>query len=268
MKIACGSISIDGLDKDEILEGIVAYDQAERNEAYIGQVNMIAVSSFSGPMSAIWGLDMAKVDPKVLRPDVPLFTIDGVPVYSMEPLIYATEALFGTADKAKRKFPVIPGGHLPTAVKSHDSIDPNTGKPTSGWVWSYLALAIAKKRGEDSSLFVEDAGFFPDTYSYGTVESMTAAQVEDVLRKKARAVAYSQILCGRNQSAEYGEIFIVWRKQYIPKGYYGTAITCAPYVILAQKAYPNGVQDPQALIDISLEDWIKNTPGAKTRSKN
>ena len=264
LKIACGKVNIKGLGKDEILEGIVAYDRAERNSAYIGQVNMITVSSFSGPMSAIWGYDMAKVDPSILYADK-LFEISDtprktmIPVYSMDPLVEATEKLFGTGKK--RKFPVIAGGHLPTAQKSCDSVDPATGKPTSGWVWSYLSLAMARRRGVDASLFVEDAGFFPDTFSYGEITSLSEEEVELRLKKKAHQVTYSQILCGQNQSVPFEKIFISWRKLYIKPGEYGTALTCAPYITLAKKVYPDGPDNPQALLDISLDDWEETVGG-------
>ena len=121
MKLSTGKVSLKYLEDDKILPGIVAYDRAERNDAYLGQVNMIAVSSFSGPYSAIWGYDMAKVDPSVLRERV-LFSIkqavepyDYIPAYSMDPLLDATKHLFG--EENARNFPVVAGGHLPTAVK-------------------------------------------------------------------------------------------------------------------------------------------------------
>ena len=262
VKISCAKVNIKGLDKDEILKGIVAYDRAECASAYIGQVNMITVSSFSGPMSAIWGYDMAKVDQTKLREktifDVKIEGLE-VPVYSMDPLIEATEKLFGKS--CDQRFPVIAGGHLPSAQKSCDSIDPGTGNPTSGWVWCFLSLAIATRRGVDASLFVEDAGFFPDTFSYGEVISMSEEEVEERLRKKARSVVYSQILCGVNQSVPFHEIFITWRKLQVLPGEYGTALTCAPYITLAENVYPDGHEHPQALIDMSIEEWEKAVCG-------
>ena len=167
VKLSTGKVSVEGLGKDNVLEGIVAYDKAERNTAYLGQVNMITVSSFSGPLSAVWGLDLAKVDQGELYANklFEITTIRGkVPVYNMDPLLAATEKLFGT--EKNRHFPVVSGGHLACAHKSADSIDPDTGKPTSGWVWAFLSLAIAVERHVDASLFVEDAGFFPDKFSY------------------------------------------------------------------------------------------------------
>ena len=255
MKLSTGKVSLEGLEDDEILPGIVAYDRAERNDAYLGQVNMIAVSSFSGPYSAIWGYDMAKVDSSVLRGTV-LFTIQQevepynvINAYSMDPLLDATQDLFG--EENARNFPVVAGGHLPTAVKSHDSIDPSTGKPAAGWVWSYLSIAIAERRGVDASLFVEDAGFIADP-------SKTEAEVDAYLTKKAQQVAYSQILCGENQDVSFKEIFISWRKLLVNDGEYGTALTCAPYITLAQKVYPDGASSAgsaQQLINMSIDQW-------------
>lgn len=254
MKISTGSVSLEGLENNEILPAIVAYDQAERNGAYTGQVNMMTVSSFSGPRGAIWGYDLAKVDPAILR-GRKLFDIlqkfgpGPIPVFSMEPLLGATEALFGT--EHDRKFPVVAGGHLPTAIKSRDSIDPSTGKPAPGWVWSFLSLAIAEQRGVNASFFIEDAGFYPDP-------TLTEAQVEKLLSDKAHQVAYSQTLCGHNQSVSFTEIFITWRKLLVNEGYYGTALASAPYILLAQKAYPSGSSsqsDAQMLVNMSLEEW-------------
>ena len=82
VKCETGKVSIKGLGKDEVLEGIVAYDRAEKNGAYIGQINMITVFSFAGPNSAIWGYDLAEVSN--LR-SIKLYDIDNIPVYSMDP---------------------------------------------------------------------------------------------------------------------------------------------------------------------------------------
>lgn len=266
VKIATGLVSLEGLGggDDLVLPGIVAYDRAERNEAYIGQVNMITVSSFSGPYSAIWGYDMAKVPDDILRnkDDPKYFEVNEgkrkIPVYSMEPLIEATEALFGT--EHARNFPVVAGGHLPTAVKSCDSVDSETGDPAPGWVWCFLSLAIAERRAVDSSLFVEDAGFISDLDEAG---HQTGEQVEEYLKKKAKQVAHSQILCGRNQSVPFTEIFMTWRKRYTPKYSFGTALTCAPYVTLAKNVYPKMATEEASarkLCQMSLEDWKSETP--------
>jgi len=48
--------------KGEGLDGTVAFDKAESSEAYIGQINLIVASSFSGLNGVIWGYDIAKAD--------------------------------------------------------------------------------------------------------------------------------------------------------------------------------------------------------------
>ncbi|MGE5194237.1 MAG: histidine decarboxylase, pyruvoyl type, partial [Deltaproteobacteria bacterium] len=49
-------------DLDDVLDSIVAYDASEASDTYIGQINMLYASSFSGPQGAIWGYDVAKAD--------------------------------------------------------------------------------------------------------------------------------------------------------------------------------------------------------------
>lgn len=258
MKLSTGKVELKPLEKDETLLTIAAYDKAESNDAYLGQVNMIGVSSFSGPYSAIWGYDMAKVDDSVLRGKV-LFTIkqemepyNTINAYSMDPLLDATQDLFGEVDNLK--FPVVPGGHLPTAVKSKDSVSPCTKMPAAGWVWAYLSIAIADKRDKNASLFVEDVGFIADENPIRQTEE----QVDAFLTDKAKRVAYSQILCGKNQAISFKEIFISWRKLRVDDGEYGTALTCAPYITLAQKVYPDGSASESSadqLVKMSLEQW-------------
>ena len=48
VKLDTGNVSIKGLGKDEVLEGIIAYDRAERNGAYIDQINMITLLAAQG----------------------------------------------------------------------------------------------------------------------------------------------------------------------------------------------------------------------------
>ena len=47
---------------DTVLESIVSYDRAEKNDAYAGQINMLAASSFNGINGAVWGYDLARHD--------------------------------------------------------------------------------------------------------------------------------------------------------------------------------------------------------------
>ena len=201
---------------------------------------------------------MAKVDPEILHKDF-LFTVQQkvepcnskiINAYSMDPLLAATQDLFG--EEHARNFPVLAGSHLPNATKSCDSIDPETGNPATGWLWCFLSIAIAERRGVDASLFVEDAGFVTDPM-------LTEADVESRLKEKAKRIANnSQILCGENLDVPFKEIFISWKKLLVNSGEYGTALICAPYTTLAQKAYPDCVSSEssaQKLIDMSLDQW-------------
>ena len=162
------------------MEEIVAYDRAERNGAYIGHwINIITVSSFAGPNSAIWGYDIAEISN--LR-SVKLYDMESIPIYSMDPLLQATQTLFGTEEN--RLFPPLAGAHVPRAARSANSKDPSTGAPTSGWVWCFLSLGIAKNRERDACQFVEDAGFFTDEFTYGKVKPLDEEEVVKKLDKK------------------------------------------------------------------------------------
>lgn len=44
MKLSVGTVDVKGLDA--VTENIVSYDRCEKNDAYIGQINMLTVSSF------------------------------------------------------------------------------------------------------------------------------------------------------------------------------------------------------------------------------
>ena len=206
VKLETGKVNIKGLGKDEALEGIIAYDKAERNGAYIGQINMITVSSFSGPNSAIlWGYDIAEISDLYSKK---LYDIENIPVYSMDPLLQATQTLFGTEED--RLFPPLAGAHVPCATKCANSKDPSTGAPTSGWVWCFFSLGIAENRERDACVFVEDAGFFPDEFTYGKVKALDEQEVIKQLNKKIQ-VTISQLLCGKNQSITFKEIFVSYR---------------------------------------------------------
>ena len=53
LKLSTGVVSMAGLDQGT--EGIVSYDRCEKNDAYIGQINMLTASSFCGVKGAVWG---------------------------------------------------------------------------------------------------------------------------------------------------------------------------------------------------------------------
>lgn len=57
MKLSVGTVDVK--DLDTVTENIVSYDRCEKNDAYIGQINMLTVSSFCGLNGAVWGFDHA-----------------------------------------------------------------------------------------------------------------------------------------------------------------------------------------------------------------
>lgn len=223
---------------DEVLEGIVSYDRAEANGAYIGQINMIAASSFCGLNGAVWGYDLARHE--AIDSQEPMFTAEhfgeALPVYSVDPLLDAAERLFGTNEA--RRFPLLPGAHVICATKSATVAGPTT-------VWSTIALAIAADRDRDSSLFIEDCGHF---------EVTGETEVTEKLSTMLANVATSVALCGEDQGVRYERVFAGFRSEVIPDGYVGCALTCAPYLVLAKNAIPSG-EPASSILDMPLEQW-------------
>jgi histidine decarboxylase len=227
-------------EMDTVLEGIVSYDRAEKNDAYVGQINMVAASSFNGINGSVWGYHVARHDGLIDGSIEPLMTRkrhDGaeIIVYPVEPLLEAGERLFGRDED--RRYPLIPGAHVVCAVK-----EITTRGPTS--VWSGIALAIAEDRERDSNLFIEDVG---EGAAGDTDEERAQA-----LHTRMEHIVESVILCGEDQDVKFKEIFVGFKTQWIPEGYVGCALTCAPYVVLAKNAVP----DPASgLLEMSLSQW-------------
>jgi histidine decarboxylase len=230
------------MDMDTLLEGIVSYDRAESTGTYVGQINMIAASSFTGLNGAAWGYHLAKADSIADGSLQPLFTMerrDGaeIPVYSVEPLLDAGRRLFGTNEE--RRFPLLPGAHVRCAVKS------NTVKgPTS--VWCAIALAIAEDREKDSNLFIEDCG---DSIPSDSDEERVA-----YLDQLMENIATSVIRCGDDSNVKYKEVFVGYKTEWVPEGYVGCALTCAPYAVLARKAVPDG-KTADAMLEMTISQW-------------
>jgi histidine decarboxylase len=222
----------------EGLDGTVAFDKAESSEAYIGQINLIVASSFSGLNGVIWGYDIAKADELTRSPMVPLFTLQHglakTPVYSMEPLLDAGKRLFGTREE--KRFPMLSGAHIVAAHKEIIVAGPTTA-------WCGIALGIANDRNRDSNLFMELCGELK-LRSYAKRKYF-----RQVLRKLADSVS----LVGENQGVGYKEIYVGIRHEFIPSGYVGAALATAPYVVLAKNAIPQ--TGPQSLLDMTITDW-------------
>ncbi len=241
LKLETGKVKA---DMDEVLEGIVSYDRAESNGTYVGQINMIAASSFNGLNGAVWGYHLSKHESIADESIKPLFTktrTDGfeVPVYSVEPLLNAGQRLFGTRDE--RRYPILPGAHTICAVKSATAVGPTA-------VWCAIAIAIAEDREKDSNLFIEDAG---NNLPCNSDEEQTV-----FLNNLMEKIATSIVRCGDDSKVKYKEIFVGYKMEIIPEGYVGCALTCAPYVVLAKNAIPKKTK-PADMLKMSVADWEK-----------
>ena len=230
-------------DMDEVLEGIVSYDRAETNGAYVGQINMVAASSFNGLNGAVWGYHLAKEESIADGSIKPLFIkkrSDGVeiPVYSVDPLLNAGQRLLGT--QKERRFPLLPGAHVNCAVKSKTVVGPAS-------VWCAIALAIAEDREKDSNLFIEDANVgIPDES-----EEARTAFLNGLMEK----IATSIVRCGDDSNVKYKEIFVGYKTQWVPEGYVGCSLTCAPYLVFAKNAIPSS--GPASIMSMTISDWEK-----------
>ena len=241
LKLSVGYVNVENLD--EITEAIVSYDRCEKNDAYIGQINMLTASSFCGLNGAVWGYDLAisdaikncQITPMYMQPQS-----DGmdIPVYSVYHLLDATQRLFGT--RSQKRFPPMPGAHVVCA---------NKDRTTRGgtWVWSAIALAILKNRSSGANLFIEDANTFGDS-------NTTLNEVSDFLNDTQKKITNSVALCGQDQDVEYKEIFVGYKMLYVPEGYVGCALTCAPYVLLAKNSIPNDMR-PSSLQNMTISQW-------------
>ncbi|MBF0306504.1 MAG: histidine decarboxylase [Alphaproteobacteria bacterium] len=271
MKLSVGKVNVQGLDRGTA--GIVAYDRCEKEDAYIGQINMGTASSFCGVNGALWGFHLA-VAPQIADGSLkPMFTYPGplypadeklprqgvVPVYPAAPLLDATERLFGRMDKRGRgerdlrRFPPMPGAHVICANK-------DSSGPGPGFFWSALAIAIAEDRDTQANLFIEDADVIPATKVINADGSVawipTASQVKAQLHEHLRNVTKSMVLCGQDQDVVYTRIYAGAKFIFANEEEWGCALTCAPYVVLARDAVPKGKR-PSALLDLTIDQWEK-----------
>jgi histidine decarboxylase len=225
---------------DSVLDAVISQDRAEKNDAYAGQINMQNTSAFSGINGAIWGYDVARHDGLTngtIRPLMRRRRLDGVavPVYPVAPLLEAGEKLFGS--ERTRRYPLLPGAHVVGATKSISVRGPAS-------VWSAIALAVAQDRERDSSLFVLDVG----QHEPGS----DPTQDESFLETRMENIVDSVMLGGADQDVKFRELFIGFKSQTIPDGYVGSALSCAPYLVLARNAVP---EPATQLLGMSLKEW-------------
>ncbi|MFC2060505.1 histidine decarboxylase, pyruvoyl type [Chloroflexota bacterium] len=217
------------------LDEINAYDLAETEGAYIGQLNFIAVTSFCGPGGVIWGYDLAKsVELRGVRIPGLSEVVDHkgkkVPVYSAAPLEKAAELLFGT--KRELHFPIIPGAQVPHAGKNIEKAGPVR-------LYCAIGIGIANDRKRVASLYMEDAG-------------VLKREPDKILETMAKSI----IEVGRNHDVEYREIFInIKCTDIVNEDEIGCAFVAVPYIVLPRKAVPK--EGIGKLMELSLEEWGK-----------
>lgn len=209
------------------VDKIIAYDSAEVDQAYIGQINMIKVSSFCGPNGLLWGYDLAKTELEEPK------TIANLPTHSLGNILKASVELFGTIDN--KNYPLLPGSHVPTAYKSVFS----QGK---GTVYGAIAIAIPKDREKNAILFMEDAGFIDSFNSNAFVEEITYDLINSIK------------YISQNQKVEYSSVLFGIRTQEVQETQMGCALVAIPYFTLAKKAYHPGLHT------LSLDEWSNLNP--------
>lgn len=215
------------------LDSIVAYDRSEITDAYIGQINMIMVSSFCGPQGFIWGYDAAKEESVGISS---LLSTDkckefkGVEIKNGQNLRIAAKSLFGTLKD--KKFPFLPGCHVPCAGKYYTKSGP-------ALLYGVFAIGIPADRGAAACLFMEDAGEIVDE------ADNHAAAKEKVVLNTIRSV----LQIGKDQGIEYKEIFVDYIDKKIAADEVGCILVAAPYLLLAKKAFDAN------LASQTLKEW-------------
>ncbi len=214
---------------------------------------MLTASSFSGLQGVIWGYDIAKIE--TLRDD--LLYVQKWPnsdfttqVYSITPLLEATERLYGHAEIEERRFNPIPGSMVVCANKSATSNPSSNVK--KGWAFSFIAISILEDRNSGSNLFIEDCDIIDYYKADGTPRKK--AEVKKILQDTLRKVTECVVLCGIDQNIKYKETFIGYKVTEFNETEVGCALACAPYVTLAKNAVPPG-KLPADLTEMTITEW-------------
>ncbi len=218
----------------EILDAIVAYDDAEVKGTYIGQINMITVSSFCGPQGVIWGYDVAwnGIPPPPLLDKEDSVEFGGLRVINGASLRHSSRMLFGT--RAKRHFPLRPGSHVPCAAKYQSFRGPCS-------LYAAVAIGIPEDRGSHACLLMEDVG--------KCITDSPAGGVEEERKRIALNAIRSILRVGENHGISYGTVMADVVLKEIPEGHVGCALVAAPYFHLAADAYERDLHR------LSLQEW-------------
>ena len=252
LKVSVGTVE---KTDDFLLDGIVSYDRAEINDAYVGQINMLTASSFCGIAGQVWGHDLAAhndIIEKKIKPVLEIDQYDGskLHVYDAKPLLEAGIELFGT--EKERRFTLLPGAHTICANKGVTAYRPKEDRPLKEGeaygVWCFIALSLSADRDNCADLFIEDAGLW--------TKNDSAEDLKAFLEEHRKSVAWSVVSCGQDSHVLFKRTYVGFAYTIMKPGEIGTSLTCAPYVSLARNAVPS--QGFNSLNKISLKEWLKD----------
>lgn len=252
LKVSVGTVE---KTDDFLLDGIVSYDRAEINDAYVGQINMLTASSFCGIAGQVWGHDLAAhndIIDKKIKPVLEIDQYDGskLHVYDAKPLLEAGIELFGT--EKERRFTLLPGAHTICANKGVTAYRPKEDRPLKEGeaygVWCFIALSLSADRDNCADLFIEDAGLW--------TKNDSADDLKAFLEEHRKSVAWSVVSCGQDSHVLFERTYVGFAYTIMKPGEIGTSLTCAPYVSLARNAVPS--TGFNSLNKISLKEWLKD----------
>lgn len=239
-KMSARSLPLDGLDGR--MQVALAKERCMCSDAYMGDVNLMEEGGgYCGMNGALWGYDLVR--PLELEQQKPLYlqpqyNMPEAPVYSIDPLLDATQRLLGRRDAPR--YPLLPGCFTAARTQWAQAIGPM-------WVWCVMGVAIPANRDEGSCYILQDSGIFGNE---SCNESDMLGFVRGVLRKATHAIA----LHGKDMNVPYQSIHIGYRYIFAEPGQMGCAMACAPSIGLARDAIPYGMV-PEELQAISLLKW-------------
>lgn len=221
------------------LQEIGGFDLAEASGPYMGQINMIDVTSFSGPNGFIWGYHIAR-HPAIKGPRTSLGVVranaEEVPVFSAEPLLEAAYALFGSKDKLR--FPIYPGSHVPCVNSYYHSHEDDK------FVFGAVAIGIAEDESKNANLFMK--------FSNGIKKTMP---IENARKQILQLISQSVIEIGANQNYKFKEIYAWVEIAAVEPQKYACAFAAIPYILLPRNAIPEG--NAKSLLSLTLPEWEK-----------
>ena len=108
-------------------------------------------------------------------------------------------------------------------------------------------MSIAKDRKNAACLFIEDAGLW--------TKNDSEQDLVKFLDDHRKSVVWSIVACGKDQNVIYDRTYISFAHVIMQPGHIGTALTVAPYVVLAKKAIPDNKFGK--LNNMNLSQWEK-----------